>query len=102
SSASRSFRSYIVFFTPKRPNHAMERTAGSFGSALTMKFHPQPAATRSPASRRSSCSQIGRASCREGVYISEVAVPIKKNTLESSERRAHFEVAFSPDYDRLY
>jgi hypothetical protein len=35
----------------------MERTSGSFGSSLSMKFHPQPAATRSPASRRSSCSR---------------------------------------------
>jgi hypothetical protein len=37
--------------------HAMERTPGSFDSSPTMKFHPQPAATRSPASRRSSCSR---------------------------------------------
>jgi hypothetical protein len=37
-------------------NQTMERTAGSFGSLPSMKFHPQPAATRSPASRRSSCS----------------------------------------------
>ena len=29
-----------------RPNHTMERTAGSFGSSLSMKFHPRPAATR--------------------------------------------------------
>src|SRR3954453_7058763 len=27
-------------------NHAMERTAGSFVSSPSMKFHPQPAATR--------------------------------------------------------
>jgi hypothetical protein len=39
------------------PNHAMERTAGSFGSSLFMKFHPQPAAACSPASRRSSYSR---------------------------------------------
>ena len=40
---------------PQRPNHAMERTTGSFGSKRSVKFHPQPALTRSPASRRSSC-----------------------------------------------
>ena len=39
------------------PNHTMERTAGSFDSKLSMKFHPQSAATRYPASRRSSCSR---------------------------------------------
>ena len=39
------------------PNQTMERTAGSFGSLLSMKFRPQPAATRRPASRRSSCSR---------------------------------------------
>jgi hypothetical protein len=33
----------------------MERTVRSLGSSLSMKFHPQPASTRSPASRRSSC-----------------------------------------------
>jgi hypothetical protein len=38
-------------------NHTMERTAGSFDSYPDMKFHPQPAATRSPASRRSSYSR---------------------------------------------
>jgi hypothetical protein len=38
-------------------NHAMERTAGSFGSMLSMKLHSQSAAARSPASRRSSCSR---------------------------------------------
>src|ERR1051326_4610448 len=38
-------------------NHTMERTAGSFDSLPFMKFHPQLAATRSPASRRSSCSR---------------------------------------------
>jgi hypothetical protein len=31
------------------PNHAMERTAGSFGSSPFMKFQPQLEATRSPA-----------------------------------------------------
>ena len=36
------------------PNHAMERTADSFGSLFSMKFDAQLAATRSPASRRSS------------------------------------------------
>jgi len=40
-----------------RPNQAMERTAGSFGSSPAMKFHFQPAATRLPASRRSSYSR---------------------------------------------
>jgi hypothetical protein len=30
-----------------RSNHAMERTAGGRGSTLSMKFHPQPAASRS-------------------------------------------------------
>jgi hypothetical protein len=40
-----------------RPNHPMERTTGRLGSTLSMKFHPQPAATRSPASRRSSYSR---------------------------------------------
>ncbi len=34
------------------PNQVMERTSGSFGSLRAMKFHPQPAAARSPASRR--------------------------------------------------
>jgi hypothetical protein len=38
-------------------NHAIERTSGSLGSALSMTFHPQPAATRHLASRRSSCSR---------------------------------------------
>ena len=42
---------------PKTSNHAMERTTGSFGPSSSMKFHPQPAATRCPASRRSSCSR---------------------------------------------
>src|ERR1022692_3180455 len=27
------------------PNHAMQRTAGSLDSSISMKFHPQPAAT---------------------------------------------------------
>jgi hypothetical protein len=40
-----------------RSNQAMERTAGSFGSSLSMKFHPQAAATRHPASCLSSCSR---------------------------------------------
>jgi hypothetical protein len=35
----------------------MERTAGSFGSSRSMILHPRPAATRSPASRRSSYSR---------------------------------------------
>jgi hypothetical protein len=34
------------------PNHAMQRTSGRRGSSLSMKFHPQPAATRHSASRR--------------------------------------------------
>ena len=34
------------------PNQTMQRTAGSFGSSLPMKFHPQTAATRHLASRR--------------------------------------------------
>jgi hypothetical protein len=38
-------------------NHAMKGTAGSFGSSPFMKFHPQCAATRLPASRRSSYSR---------------------------------------------
>jgi hypothetical protein len=38
-------------------NHAMERTAGGFGSSPAMKFHAQPEATRHPASLRSSCSR---------------------------------------------
>jgi hypothetical protein len=38
--------------TTQRPNHTMQRTAGSLGSSLTMKVHPQPAAARSLASRR--------------------------------------------------
>jgi hypothetical protein len=50
---------------PKRSNHAMERTpkafaselTGSFGSSPSMKFHPQAAAPRFAASRRSSCSR---------------------------------------------
>jgi hypothetical protein len=33
-------------------NQTMQRTAGSLGSLLFMKFHPQPAATRHSASRR--------------------------------------------------
>jgi hypothetical protein len=41
----------------RRPNHAMEPTAGSFGSSLNMQFHPQPIATLCAASRRSSCSR---------------------------------------------
>jgi hypothetical protein len=39
------------------PNPAMGRTSGSFGSFLSMKFHPQPAAPRLLASRRSSYSR---------------------------------------------
>jgi len=38
-------------------NQAMERTAGDFGFSPSMKFHLRPAVTRSPQSRRSSCSR---------------------------------------------
>jgi hypothetical protein len=36
----------------RAPNQTMQRTAGSLGSSLFMKFNPQTAATRHPASRR--------------------------------------------------
>ena len=49
--------SYIHAGSQPTPNQAMERTAGSLGSSLSMKFHPQPTAMRSPASRRSSHSR---------------------------------------------
>ena len=52
-----SFLGHAIASRTPAPNHAMERTSGSFGSKSLMKFHPQPAATRSPASRRSSCSR---------------------------------------------
>jgi hypothetical protein len=42
---------------PAAPNHAMERTTGSFSSTLSMEFHPHSAAMRPSASRRSSCSR---------------------------------------------
>ena len=41
----------------KSSNQAMERTAGRLGSSFSMKFQLQHAATRSPASRRSSYSR---------------------------------------------
>jgi len=51
-------RGSIHTVMPREPsNQAMERTAGSFGSSPFMKFRPQPAATRFPASRRSSYSR---------------------------------------------
>ena len=51
----RKFRTPINFTIRNASNQTMERTAGSFGRSLSMKLHPQPAATRHPASRRSSC-----------------------------------------------
>jgi len=50
-------RSSMPVVSSKSPNHAMERTAGSFRSSPPMKSHPEPAATRFPASRRSSYSR---------------------------------------------
>jgi hypothetical protein len=49
-----------IHCAPRTPKQAMQRTpkafasrlAGSLDSSLFMKFHPQPAATRQPATRR--------------------------------------------------
>ena len=41
----------------RRPNHAIQRTAGNIGSSPSMKFHPQSAAMRNFASRRWSYSR---------------------------------------------
>jgi hypothetical protein len=58
SMSSRKFWMRTLFLLQSYPsNHAMERTSGSFGFILTMKFRPQPAATRFLASRRSSYSR---------------------------------------------
>jgi hypothetical protein len=42
---------------PEASNQTMERTPGSPGSPVELQFSPEPEATRSPASRRSSCSR---------------------------------------------
>ena len=41
-----------TFIILKKSKQAIQRTSGSLGSSLPMKFHPQPAATRHPGSRR--------------------------------------------------
>ena len=66
----------------------MERTAGGFGSLIKMKFHPQPAATRPPASRRSSCSRqmLRRPSVMPCSLISRMVVLIALLVLVLSAR----------------